>query len=281
MPRFDVHQHLLPPPVLDLLRARREAPCLSGGRLELREGSFPFDERAHDLGERVALLDRDGIDVAVVSLAPTMDTEDHPELRDAYHEGIRRVVADAGGRFRALAAGQCLPGFVGACVSAGALVAGLGDLPRELARSNGVLFVHPGPPGPPPVDAPPWWTAVTDYTAQMQAAYFSWISGGAERHPDLQVVFAILAGGAPVQLERLGSRGRDVASTVSTNVYLDTASYGRLALELCLETLGAAQLVYGSDVPVIDSSATLRALTGLGEAVLAIVSTENPSRLFK
>jgi predicted TIM-barrel fold metal-dependent hydrolase len=72
-----------------------------------------------------------------------------------------------------------------------------------------------------------------------------------------------------------------VASTVSTNVYLDTASYGRLALELCLETLGAAQLVYGSDVPVNDSSATLRALTGLGEAVLAIVSTENPSRLFK
>lgn len=220
--------------------------------------------------------------MAVVSLAPTMETEDHPELRYAYHEGMRRVVADAGGRFRALAAGEYLPGFVGACVSAGALVAGLGDLPRDLARSNGVLFVHPGPPGPPPPPgAPPWWTAVTDYTAQMQAAYFSWISGGAERHPDLQVVFAILAGGAPVQLERLGSRGRDVAATVRTNVHLDTASYGRRALELCLETLGAAQLVYGSDVPVIDSSPTLRALTGLGEAVLDIVSTENPSRLFQ
>jgi predicted TIM-barrel fold metal-dependent hydrolase len=279
VPRFDVHQHLLPPEVLDVLRARREPPCLSRGRLELREGSFPFDERAHDLGKRVALLDRDGIDVAVISLAPTMETEDHPELRDAYHQGMRRVVADAGGRVLALAAGECLPGFVGACVSAGTL-AGLGDLPRDLARANGVLFVHPGPPGPPPAGAPAWWASVTDYTAQMQAAYFSWIFSGAERHPDLPVVFAILAGGAPFQLERLGSRGQEASAAPRTNVHLDTASYGRRALELCLGTLGVAQLVYGSDVPVIDPAPTLRALTELGDGVLDAASSENPGRLF-
>jgi hypothetical protein len=280
VPRFDVHQHLLPPEILDVLRARREPPCLSGGRLELSEGSFPFDERAHDLGERVALLDRDRIDVAVVSLAPTMETEDHPELREAYHQGMLQVVADAGGRVRALSAEECLPGFVGACVSAGTLVAGLGDLPRDLARANGVLFVHPGPPGPPPAGAPAWWAAVTDYTAQMQAAYFSWISSGAERHPDLPVVFAILAGGAPFQLERLGSRGQKATTALRTNVHLDTASYGRRALKLCLGTLGVAQLVYGSDVPVIDPAPTLRALKELGDGVLDAASSENPGRLF-
>src|ERR671915_1533275 len=116
MPRFDVHQHLLPPAFVEVLRGRREPPRLVGGTLELREGSFPFDERAHDLDERIALLDREGTDVAIVSLAPTMETEAHPELRAAYHAGIEEVVARAGGRVRALAAGECLPGFVGACV---------------------------------------------------------------------------------------------------------------------------------------------------------------------
>jgi 6-methylsalicylate decarboxylase len=281
VPRFDVHQHFLPQPVLEVLRRRRDPPRLSGGSLELREGSFPFDERAHDLDDRIALLDRDGIDVAVVSLAPTMETEAHPELREAYHAGMREVVAAAGGRLRALAAGESLPGFTGACVSAGALVAGLGDLPRDLVRAGGVLFVHPGPPKRPPAGSPPWWASVTDYTAQMQAAYFSWISSGARRHPDLQVVFAILAGGAPFQLERLGSRGQNAAATPSPRLYLDTASYGRRALELCLETVGAGRLVYGSDVPVIDSGPTLRALEALGGSVLDTVSRENPARLFE
>jgi hypothetical protein len=278
--RFDVHQHFLPAQVLDVLRARREPPRLAGGSLVLREGSFPFDERAHQLGERVALLDRDGIDVAVVSLAPTLETEAHPELRDAYHDGMREVVAASGGRLRALAAGECLPGFAGACVSAGALVGGLGDLPRELVDAKSVLFVHPGPPGPPPPGAPSWWAAVTDYTAQMQAAYFSWIAGGAARHPDLQVVFAILAGGAPFQLERLASRARQKGAAPPSNVHLESASYGRRALALCLETVGASQLVYGSDVPVVDSAPTLRALEGLGRSVLDTVSGENPARLF-
>jgi 6-methylsalicylate decarboxylase len=281
VPRYDVHQHLLPPPVLDVLRARREPPRLIGGSLELREGSFPFDERAHDLGERLALLDRDGIDVAVVSLAPTMETEAHPDLRDAYHAGMREVVAAAGGRLRALAAGECVPGFAGACVSAAALVAGLGDLPRELVRANGVLFVHPGPPEPLPEGAPAWWAAVTDYTAQMQAAYFGWLAGGAERHAALRVVFAVLAGGAPIQLERLAARGAESLAVPGTQAYLDTASYGPRALQLCLQAVGPERLVYGSDLPVVDSAPTLHALEELGPSVLQSVCCENPGRLFQ
>ena len=75
-----------------------------------------------------------------------------------------------------------------------------------------------------------------------------------ERWPDVTVVFAILAGGGPVQLERLASRGVDVRSTLHRNVFFDTASYGRRALELCIETFGVEQLVFGSDAPVVDPS---------------------------
>jgi hypothetical protein len=279
MPSYDVHQHLWPTPVLDVLRARREPPRLEGDILELAEGRFPVDLRAHDPAERLRLLARDGIDVAVVSPAPTLEWEACGELADAYHEGARELTASSGGRFLALACGASLEGFAGACVSAAALVAGLGELPTELESAGRVLFVHPGPPVAAPKSAPPWWCAVTDYTAQMQAAYFAWIADGAERHPGLNVVFAILAGGAPVQLERLHSR--DPALTSShANVYLDTASYGRRAIELCLGTVGASQLVYGSDLPVVDPRPTVDALTGLGPSVERAVRMENPTRLF-
>ncbi len=280
LPSFDVHQHFLPSPLIEALRARVETPRLVGGRLELEEGSFPFDEGDHDLERRLALLDRDETDIAIVSLAPTLGTEAHAELRDAYHAGIRDVVSAAGGRLRALAAGACLDDFVGACVSAQALVTGLGSLPDELATQGQVLFVHPGPPAPPPDGAPAWWAPVVDYTAQMQAAYFAWLADGVERHPDLHVVFAVLAGGAPIQLERLRSRGFAPEAASHTKLYLDTASFGASALRLCLETLGPQQLIFGSDVPVIDSEPTLRALAEMGEATFATARSDNLGRLF-
>jgi hypothetical protein len=276
---YDVHQHLWPPALLDVLRARRAPPRIDGDVLELAEGRFPVDLRAHDPEERLRLLDRDEIDVAVLSPAPTLEWEACGELADAWHEGARELAASSGGRFLALACGASVEGFVGACVSAAALVAGLGELPRKLESAGRVLFVHPGPPAPAPESAPPWWCAVTDYTAQMQAAYFAWLADGAERYPNLPVVFAILAGGAPVQLERLHSRDPGRTAT-PPNVYLDTASYGRRALALALDTVGADRLVYGSDLPVIDSRPTLRALAELGPDAEEAVRSENPTPLF-
>lgn len=280
MPAYDVHQHFLPRELVDALRARREPPRIVGRSLELGEGTFPIDERDNDLGERIALLDRDGVDIAVVSLAPTMETEGEPELEEAYNEGMREVVATADGRLQAFAAGRCLDGFAGACVSAQTVVRGLGALPDELAHAGQPLFVHPGPPGPPPGGAPVWWTAVVDYPAQMQAAYFSWLEDGVERCPDLDVIFAVLAGGGPIQLERLQSRGGDPKRASHPRIHLDTASYGTQALGLCAETVGATQLVYGSDRPVVDPAPTLEALAELGQNVLDTVRSENPSRLF-
>lgn len=122
---------------------------------------------------------------------------------------------------------------------------------------------------------------MVDYTAQMQAAYFAWLAGGAARWPELRVVFAILAGGAPFQLERFASRGGDIRAALRPTLFLDTASYGRRALELCLATFGVGQLVYGSDFPVIEARPTLQAVRGFGEAVTSMLCQENPSRLLE
>jgi 6-methylsalicylate decarboxylase len=249
--------------------------------LELGEGDYETDLDDHRLETRLALLDRDGIDVAVVSLQPTLGADGVPELVDAYHVGIRELTAASGGRVRALAAGACLEGFVGASVSAGTLVTNLdasAALFRELEEAGQFLFVHPGPASA-PGELPSWWPAIVDYTAEMQAAYAAWLARGAEAHPRLRVVFAILAGGGPIQLERLRSRGVDVRRLSHENIFLDTASYGRRALELCLATFGVSRLVYGSDLPVVDARPTLHAVREFGDAVTDAVCTQNPTRL--
>lgn len=233
----------------------------------------------HELARRLELLDRNGIDVALVSLAPTMEADGHEELIDAFYTGMLDVSEESGGRLRPLAYGECKDGFAGACVSAASLVGDLEPLLAELEAAEQMLFVHPGPPMALPASGPSWWPALADYTAQMQAAYLAWLARDADRHPRLPVVFAILAGGAPIQLERFGSRNIELPP--HPNVYFDIASYGQRALELCIAAYGAGQLVFGSDAPVLDPGPGLQALAEFGDAVVESVCSENPARFLE
>ena len=279
-PSCDVHQHLWPEPLIAALRARAERPRLRADRLELPSGDWPVELEAHSPERRLAELDRDEIDVAVISCPPTLELDD--ELTEAYHDGVAELVAASDGRLRALASRSVRDGFSGACVAAADVVDldGLAPLLDELERRDSILFVHPGP-APVPAGAPGWWPAVVDYTAQMQAAYATWVARGSATWPELRVVFAILAGGAPFQLERLASRGVDTRGLLHPNVYFDTASYGHRALELTLATYGVGQLVYGSDSPVIDGTQTLKSVRDFGQAVADAVCRDNPARLLR
>jgi len=264
MTSFDVHQHLWPEQLVAALRRRSRAPRIDGDELILGEGTFDAGLEAHDVGTRMGLLDAVGIDVAVVSLQPTLACDGIPELVDAYHEGILELVAASGRRLRAFAVAECRDGFAGACVPAPTVVAGIGDLGDELVAAGQSLFVHPGPVPPPPAGAPAWWSALVDYPAQMQAAYATWLTRG---NPELSVVFAFLAGGAPFQLERLRARGGQVPQMA---VFFDTASYGPLALRLTGEACGAGCLVFGSDAPVMDVHAAVAAVEAAGVADAAL-----------
>ena len=263
--------------------ARSEPPRITpdGARLELADGIWDAELDAHELSARLALLDRDGVDVAVVSLPPTLGVYDLPDIVDAYHQGIAELIEAADGRLAAFSAGEVVDGFPGVCVSGRDVVDdfdGFAHVLGEAEETGRVVFVHPGP-AIRRVAAPGWWGAVVDYTAQQQAAYATWLARGLESYPSLRVVFAILAGGAPIQLERLRSRGWDTRRAQSPNVFFDTASYGRRAFELCLATFGFRQLVYGTDVPVVDSGPTADALAEFGEAVSNAARVENPSLL--
>lgn len=290
MPAVDIHQHLWPEPFVEALARRTRPPRLRGSLLELAgESAGEVELGAHGLDGRLRLLDRCEIDVAVVSLQPTLGLDQLPEdergeLVHVWESGIRELARAADGRIVPLAPGLEHEGFAGACVGASALM----DLDGIAARLDGLerrgafLFVHPGSvhPGVQPSSArPDWWPSVVDYTAQMQAAYAAWLAEGGERWPRLRVVFAILAGGGPFQLERLRSQGVSSRELPRDNVFFETASYGRRALDLCLATFGVDQLLYGSDTPVIDPEPTLAAVRGFGDAVSDALCRQNPTRL--
>jgi 6-methylsalicylate decarboxylase len=272
MASFDVHQHLWPEQLVSALRRRSRPPRIDGDELILGEGTFDAGLEAHTLEARLSLLDEVGIDTAVVSLQPTLACDGIPELVAAYHEGILELVTAAGGRLQAFAVAECLEGFLGACVPAPTVVAGIGELADELAAAGQTLFVHPGPVPPPPAGAPAWWSALVDYPAQMQAAYAAWLTQG---HAELPIVFAFLAGGAPFQLERLRARGGEVPEMA---VFFDTASYGPLALRLTGEACGRSCLVFGSDAPVMGARAAVAAVEEAGVAEAALRT--NPGQLF-
>jgi 6-methylsalicylate decarboxylase len=286
MPTIDFHQHLWPEPLIELLSRRDKPPRLRGSVLELAgELESEIDLRAHELEARLALLDRWDIVSAVVSLQPTLGLAELPEgeateIVAAYENGIFELASAAPGRIVPLAAGSELDGFAGACVGAPELMdlERLGPKLDALVRRDALLFVHPGL-GRARAGLPAWWSAVVEYTAQMQAAHAVWLAEGAARWPGLRVVFALLAGGAPFQLERMRSRGVSGRDVLHQNVFFETSSYGNRALELCLATFGVSQLVFGTDVPVLDPEPGLDAVRGFGDAVADALCEQNPARL--
>ncbi len=273
--RIDFHQHVWTDEFRSVLARRRRAPYLRARRLVLpRGGEFDVDPDAYAPEQRLGGLDRAGLDVAIVSLPPTM--EPTPELADLWNERAHELTQDSHGRLLPLAYRDARPRFLGSIVAAPDLLdlRSLTPLLNKLQAQHQLMFVHPGPAVS---TSNGWWAPGVDYAAQMQAAYAAWVAHGAWRWPELRVVFALLAGGAPFQVERLVRRGLDSRAPFAPNMWFETSSYGERALELTLQTFGAARLLFGSDAPVDPVADALRTLRPFGGALETAVLVSNPS----
>ena len=286
MSRYDLHQHLWPEAFVAVLQARGRQPRIEDGDLITGEGRFPVDLDDHDPGRRVEALDQDGLDIAVLSLQPSLGldalpTDERSELEQAWTDSVQDLVAASDGRFLAFSPTEVRAGFVGVSLGSSTFQ----DFERSApvldraAAAEAVVFVHPDGGGPTDPAWPPWWEWVTGYPARMQSAYLAWLAIGRERWPTLKVLFAMLGGGGPFQLERLARRGVDVRSALDPNTFFEVSTHGRRAMELCIETFGVDQLAYGSDTPVVDPRPTLDAVRGFGDAVVHVLQTDTPSRL--
>lgn len=228
---------------------------------------------------RADLVERDGLDRALLCLSSPLGIEALPReqslpLIEAYHEGALSL----GGPFGvwgAIALDRADPddvdraiarGCVGLSIPAGALRSAhaLSVLHPVLARLEllgAPLLVHPGPgaglvaaraQGHASLGDPLWWPALTRYVADVQAAWMAFLGAGRLQHPELRVVFSMLAGLAPLHAERLSSRGGPSSELPDRLAFYDTSSYGPSAVRMLAERVGPEQLLYGSDRPVVE-----------------------------
>ncbi len=286
MPRLDLHQHIWTEPLLSRLAARRSPPMVRLGSQEavlFVPGERPsvLDLSTETLDRRAAWVEHDGLDLALIALSSPLGIEALPrenalELIDAHLRGVACLPE----RFAAWGPvaldfvdeddvdDLLARGCVGISLPAGALAGPdrldrVGVILERTAARQVPLFVHPGPaPGTwrhdVSVGEPVWWPALTDYVSQMQAAWLTFAAFGRDQHPELTVVFAMLAGAAPLLSERLASRGGPAIELGDPGVFYETSSYGPSAVEMMASVVGDAQLVYGSDRPVVEPRTTGR-----------------------
>lgn len=284
--RVDLHQHVWTAPLIEALAARDRLPRVvrSRGRAILHSaGEVPYEIDLVGQGaeRRATALERDRLDRAVIALSSpigieALDRDTALELIHAHLSGVESI----GERFSGwgpLAAQWPEPddvdrllarGCVGVSLPAGALAGAgaldaLGPVLERVASHGAPLFVHPGPgsdsgSNQAAAGQPAWWPALTTYVAQMQAAWMAFAALGRPRHPELVVLFSMLAGGAPLLSERLDTRGGPTVDLHDPRVFYDTSSYGPAAVEAMARRVGPGQLVYGSDRPVLEPLPTGR-----------------------
>jgi 6-methylsalicylate decarboxylase len=285
MSRVDVHQHLWSEPLVAALSERRELPFIreeSGLEVLYLAHERPYViERASEARERrAALVERDGLDRALLCLSSPLGIEALPRaqaqpLLDAYHEGAL-ALGEPFEVWGAIALDDADPADVGATLDRGCIglsmpagaIASVDALSRlhgilaRLEQRGAPLLVHPGP-GPRPLrvarecrlDDPLWWPALTGYVADMQAAWLAYLTAGRARHPRLRVLFTMLAGLAPLHAERLTSRGAPSPQLWDPQIFYETSSYGAATARLLQDAVGSQQVLYGSDRPVVDPGA--------------------------
>jgi hypothetical protein len=303
-PRTDVHQHLWPEALVTALTWRREPPFIrrSANEWLLRlpdEPTHRFDPAAHDPALRAQQLAGDGVQRALLAISSPLGIECLPRdeaepLLEAHNAGLL-ALGPPFGVWGAVSLRPPDPGDVDRLLDAGAIGVSLpagalsgprgfdrcGPLLERLERRGAPLLIHPGPgpwsgaPTPAEPATPAWWPAMTRYVADMNSAWHAFAAFGRPQHPGLSVVFAMLAGGAPLHGERLATRGGPAHALADARVFYDTSSYGERTIDALVRCVGVDQLVYGSDRPVVEP---LRACP-LGTAAAAAMVAGNVARL--
>jgi len=303
--KVDIHQHVWTSPLLDALAERTCLPFVrrTDGLTVLHcGGELPYviDTDAECAARRAQLLRRDGVDLAVIAPSSPIGIEAlrrdvAAELISAHLDGVLAL----GDGFAAwgpigldapepsdvdeLLGRGCTGISVPACALRGreALDAVGGVLERAQARGVPVL-VHPGGAATrdareAPLNEPLWWRALTDYVSQMQAAWLTFSAHGRRELPRLRIVYAMLAGGAPLLSERLASRGGPDVDLTDPLTFYDTSSYGPKMIDAMAGWVGSGQLVYGSDRPVVEPAATGREPELMASAARLMASAGAPA----
>lgn len=289
----DVHAHFVPSSLVEDLN---RGPALDGMRLEDRDGQSwvahrqgersPLSRELHDLDARLARMDEQEIDVAVVSLSPTLllywlEASEGADWARRVNEDLARLVEAADGRIvgiahlpmqdsdAAIAEAEYSSRVLGL---RGAQVAPMiADRPLDdehhvvvleaLERLRMPVLLHPyfvGAGHRPGLDkyyltnlaGHPYQTAVGASRLIM--------SGVLDRLPALEPVLVHAGGYLPYQIGRLDhghavrpeARGcQERPSAYLRRFRFDTLAHFPAALDYLIRLVGADRVVYGTDFP--------------------------------
>lgn len=288
---IDIHSHVIPPA---LVKRMREGDAPDGIRIEDRDGQpwvvhrqgyqYPLLESFHDVPSRIAAMDAENIDIAVLSVAPPLFLYwiEGSSARDAaqtINDAIAQMVGMAPDRFAGIAT---LPmqdpaeavielrravkvlGLKGAQIGANIEGVPLDDPSLrpvlEAAEELGVpLVIHPYYVGSSPglddfyltnLQGNPWQTAV--------CASRMILSGALDEMPDLDLVLVHGGGHLPYQIGRLdhGHKVRPEAkipvqppSSYLRRFHYDTLTHHPESTQWLIEKVGADRVLFGTDTP--------------------------------
>src|SRR3954452_20509323 len=246
MTMIDMHAHWRPAEVADALRARTREPrivrnqdgveVLKAGRM----GEAPLAEAFDDVDFHLARMDRQGVEVSVLSLLGSFNWIEAQPLELSgpmcrrVNDGFSAICQKHPGRFAAFAAlpltdmsaaaaelerALGLPGVIGAQIPGNYFLTrkdaeAMRPLLEAANRHHAVLFIHHGPR---PGDAFPKVANDTDNarrrngTLDMQASLSSvmvtlCLTDCLAPYPDLTVVVHNLGGNIPYEVERMDHR---------------------------------------------------------------------------
>jgi aminocarboxymuconate-semialdehyde decarboxylase len=322
---IDAHAHVIPPALVD---AMRDGLAPDGIRLEPggdrtwvvhRQGyRYPLLDDFHDVAARLATMDRHGIDVALLSIAPPLflywiEPQAGVAAARLINDAIAAMAEKAPDRFTGLATlplqdPDAAVAELRRCVSThrfrGAQIGPHAEgVPLDGERLRPVLaaaaelavplIIHPYYVGSSPdldefyltnLQGNPWQTAV--------CASRLILSGALDALPELDIVLVHGGGHLPYQMGRLdhGHRVRPEAkgcvhppSAYARRFHYDTLTHSPAAARWLIDQVGADRVVLGTDIPFDMGAGSLGTqLEGiqLGETDRQAIAHANVERLF-
>lgn len=291
MQTVDVHTHFVPP---DLVRAARSGDGFDGVRVERVNGDewlvhrqgyrYPLDPAFYDPAARLSAMNALDVDVAVVSVAPTLfmywaDSSGATDFARRANDELAAFAAQSDGRIRTMAtlpmhdpdaAVRELHRAVGELGMRGAEIGpAIEELPLDDSRFRPVLaaaaelgvplVLHPYYVGARASLADFYLTNLLGNPLESTVSAARLIlSGALDVLPDLRIVLMHGGGFLPYQIGRLDHghlvrpEARDCRydpSAYLSRFWFDTLTHAQEPLRFLLRLVGAEHVVYGTDFP--------------------------------
>jgi aminocarboxymuconate-semialdehyde decarboxylase len=327
MPVVDAHTHLIPLEFVELLRSGDGPPGLSltdrddADPLIVHDNglAYPVLPVFHDVTAKLTQMDRDGIDVSLMSLVPSLflywtEAAETARVHRIINDAAAAMVRAGGGRLAALATVPLNDPAAAerelrrACGELGLLGAEIGTSvgPTTLEHPQLEPFFSAAQELGVPLMLHPYLSMVSEPDPTLRGFHLSNVIGNPletfaaaarlivggvlDRHPRLRFLLVHGGGALPYQLGRLdhaysaradtSERAARSPSRYLENFLYDTIVFDPRALDFLIDFAGVDRVLFGTDLPFDMADTSALGLSARRPAQADRVLGENALRAF-